>query len=113
MHLDVKSAFLNGKLEEEIFVKQPAGFQVEGKEEYVYKLNKALYGLKQAPRAWYAKIDSYLLSCGFTRSSSEATLYIKSEKGIQLVVSMYVNDILVTGICQNSMLQLKKIRRKI
>lgn len=57
--LDVKSAFLNGELTEEIYVEQPQGFTVARKEEYVYKLNKALYGLKQAPRAWYAKIDGY------------------------------------------------------
>ena len=55
--MDMKSAFLNGYLEEEVYVEKPQGFEVEGKENNVYKLKKALYGLKQAPRAWYARID--------------------------------------------------------
>ncbi|XP_012453211.1 uncharacterized protein LOC105775227 [Gossypium raimondii] len=96
--LDVKSAFLNGFLEEEIYVEQPQGFKVNGKEEMVYKLNKALYGLKQAPRAWYSRIDSYLTSLGFERSLSERTLYVKSTNAkTHLIVSLYVDDLLVTG----------------
>ncbi|KAG8502307.1 hypothetical protein CXB51_002202 [Gossypium anomalum] len=78
--LDVKSAFLNGFLEEEIYIEQPQGFVVSGKENMVYRLKKALYGLKQAPRAWYARIDSYLVSLGFERSMSEPTLYVKKEQ---------------------------------
>ena len=60
-HLDVKSAFLNGEISEEIYVKQPEGYEIPGKEHYVYKLRKALYMLKQAPRAWYSKLDKSLL----------------------------------------------------
>lgn len=56
-HFDVKSAFLNGEILEEVFVNQPEGYAVKGYEQLVCKLNKALYGLKQAPRAWYSKID--------------------------------------------------------
>ncbi|KAA3472465.1 Retrovirus-related Pol polyprotein from transposon TNT 1-94 [Gossypium australe] len=94
---DVKSAFLNGYLEQEIYVNQPQGFQVTGKEDMVYKLNKALYGLKQAPRAWYIRIDGYLISLGFNRSISEPTLYVQ-RKGLQtqLIVSLYIDDLLVT-----------------
>lgn len=77
--LDVQSAFLNGELEEDIYVEQPYGFTVEGKEEKVCKLKKALYGLKQAPRAWYSKIDSYLIEQGFERRKNEHTLYIKKQ----------------------------------
>ncbi|KAG8478422.1 hypothetical protein CXB51_028192 [Gossypium anomalum] len=96
--LDVKLAFLNGFLEEEIYVEQPEGFKVPHKEDMVYRLKKALYGLKQAPRAWYSRINSYLIRLGFERSLSEPTLYVKKENGkTQLIVSVYVNDLLVTG----------------
>jgi len=74
--LDVKSAFLNGVLEEEIYIKQPSGFLIEGKEGKVLRLKKALYGLKQAPRAWYNKINQYFTDQGFRRY--ELTLYIKT-----------------------------------
>ncbi|KAM0001541.1 putative RNA-directed DNA polymerase [Helianthus debilis subsp. tardiflorus] len=76
-HLDVKSAFLNGELSEEVYVSQPDGFVIKGKENNVYKLNKALYGLRQAPRAWNAKLDK------------------KSDS--LLIVGVYVDDIIVTG----------------
>jgi hypothetical protein len=65
VQLDVKSAFLNGILQEEIYVEQLEGFMEQGEEEKVYLLKKALYGLKQAPRAWYSKIDEHLSSLGF------------------------------------------------
>jgi hypothetical protein len=64
-HMDVKSAFLNGNLVEEVYVAQPAGFVAKGEEHKVLKLKKALYGLRQAPRAWNAKLDNSLLSLGF------------------------------------------------
>ena len=75
--MDVKSAFLNGILEEEVCVDQPPGYTIKGLEDKVYKLKKALYGLKQAPRAWYSRIDSYLINNGFNRSNNEPTLYVK------------------------------------
>ncbi|GJT44421.1 retrovirus-related pol polyprotein from transposon TNT 1-94 [Tanacetum coccineum] len=77
--LDIKSAFLNGELKEEVYVNQPQGFEVEGKEEKVYKLKKALYGLKQAPRACYSQIDGYFKEKGFDQSKSESTLYVKNQ----------------------------------
>ncbi|CAJ2627755.1 unnamed protein product [Trifolium pratense] len=95
--MDVKSAFLNGYLEEEIFVEQPEGFIVQGQEEKVYKLNKALYGLKQAPRSWYSRIDAHLVNLGFEKSPSEFTLYVKKVDNGILVVSLYVDDLFVTG----------------
>ena len=61
-----------------------------------YKLHKALYGLKQAPRAWYAKIDGYLVQQGFRRSQNEPTLYVRAQ-GSMVIVSLYVDDLLVTG----------------
>ena len=95
--LDVKSAFLNGYLKEEIFIEQPEGFVVEGHENKVYLLKKALYGLKQALRAWNARIDEHLLSLGFNRSLSEPTLYTKHSATDSLIVSLYVDDLLVSG----------------
>lgn len=96
--LDVKSAFLNGVLKEEVYVDQPEGFVIKGEEIKVYKLKKALYGLKQAPRAWYGEIDSYFIGQGFERSQNEPTLYIKVEGKTEiLIVSLYVDDLVFTG----------------
>lgn len=93
--MDVKSAFLNGEIKEEVYVKQPPGFEDPHHEDYVYKLNKALYGLKQAPRAWYDKLTSFLLSKGYKRGSIDNTLFYKSlpNKGI-IVAQVYVDDII-------------------
>ncbi|KAA3481548.1 pleiotropic drug resistance protein 3-like [Gossypium australe] len=103
--LDVKSTFLNGFLKEEIFIEQPDGFKVLGEEHKVYKLKKALYGLKQAPRAWYNRIDAYLSRLGFKKSISEPTLYVKkAEKETLLIVSPYVDDLLVTG-CRSELIE--------
>ncbi|KAJ0829337.1 putative RNA-directed DNA polymerase [Helianthus annuus] len=95
--LDVKSAFLNGDLEEEIYVEQPEGFQVKGEESKVYRLYKALYGLKQAPRSWYSKIDGYFNSNGYVRSPNEATLYVKTNALGIIYVCLYVDDIICTS----------------
>ena len=66
--MDVKSTFLNGILEEEVYIEQPKGFVDEHNENMVCKLHKALYGLKQAPRAWYERLHTYLVKIGFERS---------------------------------------------
>ncbi|KAK4406351.1 Retrovirus-related Pol polyprotein from transposon TNT 1-94 [Sesamum angolense] len=95
--MDVKSAFLNGYIDEEIYVEQPQGFIAKGSEEKVLRLKKALYGLKQAPRAWYSRIDKYFMDRGFRRSLSEPTLYIKNQGNDTLIVSLYVDDIIYTG----------------
>jgi len=95
--LDVKSAFLNGFLEEEIFVEQPKGFFAKGHEDKVYLLKKTLYGLKQAPRAWYNRIDEFLSKLGFAKSLSESTLYIKGNQANSIVIYLYVDDLLVIG----------------
>jgi len=95
--LDVKSAFLHGDLQEEIYVQQPAGFIQKGRETQVYRLQKALYGLKQAPRAWYSKIETYFAKEKFNRCSSEHTLFTKTSQGNILIVSLYVDDLLFTG----------------
>eukprot|EP00253_Pinus_taeda_P011790 PITA_11790 len=77
--MDVKSAFLNGVLKEEVYVEQPLGYEKKGEEHKVCKLKKALYGLKQAPRAWYNIIDSYLLDNEFDKYEGEPTVYIKEK----------------------------------
>ena len=95
--MDVKSAFLNGVLMEEVYVEQPLGYEKKGQEHKVCKLKKALYGLKQAQRAWYSRIDSYLLENGFEKCEGEPTLYIKEKDGKLLIVVLYVDDLIFTG----------------
>ncbi|CAL9026844.1 unnamed protein product [Prunus brigantina] len=107
--LDVKSAFLNGVLDEEVYVEQPEGFEVKHAGHKVYKLRKALYGLKQAPRAWYSEIDAYLSMCKFKRSTSEATLYTRSDsEGDLIIVSIYVDDIVYTGSSERMLTEFKR-----
>lgn len=95
--MDVKSAFLHGFHKEEVFVEQPQGFEEHDRETLVCRLKKALYGLKQAPRACYARIDSYLIKLGFTRSSADPNLYFKTVQGIPLILVLYVDDLFLTG----------------
>jgi len=95
--MDVKSAFLNGVLMEEVYVEQPLGYEKKGEEHKVCRLKKALYGLKQAPRAWYSRIDSYLLEKEFEKCEGEPTLYIKEKDGKILIVVLYVDDVIFTG----------------
>ena len=92
--MDVKSAFLNGHLSENIFVEQPPGFENHSHIDYVYKLNKALYGLKQAPRAWYERLSKFLIENHFVRESVDTTLFIKRKNQDILVVQIYVDDII-------------------
>ena len=95
--MNLKSASLNKDLEEVVYMYQPEGFQVSGKEQFVCKLKKALYGLKQAPRAWYIKIDRYLVERGFWWSPSYASLYAKSSGTDIILLVIYVDDIIIIG----------------
>ncbi|GJT66810.1 putative ribonuclease H-like domain-containing protein [Tanacetum coccineum] len=92
--MDVKSAFLYGTIEEEVYVCQPPGFVDPEFPEKVYKVEKALYGLHQAPRAWYETLSTYLLDNGFHRGQIDKTLFIKRLKGDILLVQVYVDDII-------------------
>jgi hypothetical protein len=92
--MDVKSTFLNGDLEEKVYMEQPYGFQVQEVEQYVYRLKKALYDLKQAPRAWYSRLDNYLRQQGFRKGNNDSNLYIKEENDILIIVEIYVDDII-------------------
>ena len=92
--MDVKSAFLNGKLSELVYVEQPPGFEDAKKPNHVYKLHKALYGLKQAPRAWYDTLKQYLIQKGFTIGLVDTTLFTKKCGKDLLVCQIYVDDII-------------------
>ncbi|GKB80102.1 putative ribonuclease H-like domain-containing protein, partial [Tanacetum coccineum] len=92
--MDVKSAFLYGKIEEEVYVCQPPGFEDPEFPDKVYKVEKALYGLHQAPRAWYETLSTYLLDDGFQRGQIDKTLFIKRIKSDILLVQVYVDDII-------------------
>ena len=113
-HMDVKSAFLNGELRENVYVAQPSGFVVTGKEQKVLHLIKALYGLCQAPRAWYAKLDASLASLGFQRSISEHVVYTRGKGTHRLIVGVYVDDLVITGGDINELKQFKEeMKRKL
>ncbi|KAD4586372.1 hypothetical protein E3N88_23973 [Mikania micrantha] len=107
-HLDVKSAFLNGDLKEEVYVTQPIGFVIKGKEEKVYRLNKALYGLRQAPRAWNMRLDKTLKELGFARCPQEQAVYKVHKPNLMLIVGVYVDDLIVTGSSEKSIQEFKK-----
>ena len=92
--LDVKTAFLHGELEEEIYMLQPEGFAETGKENLVCRLNKSLYGLKQAPRCWYRRFDSFIIGLGYNRLSSDHCTYFKRFDGDNdfIIFLLYVDD---------------------
>ncbi|GJT08328.1 putative ribonuclease H-like domain-containing protein [Tanacetum coccineum] len=92
--MDVKNAFLYGKIEEEVYVCQPPGFEDPDFLDRVYKVKKALYGLHQAPRAWYETLSTYLLDNRFQRGKIDKTLFIRRDKGDILLVQVYVDDII-------------------
>ena len=94
--LDVKTTFLHGDLEEVIYLQQPERFEVKGKENLVYKLKKSLYGLKQAPRQWYKKFDSFMMSHGYNRTTSDH--YVFTRKFFDddfIILILYVDDMLI------------------
>jgi hypothetical protein len=103
-HMDVKSAFLNGELQEEVYVSQPPGFVIAGEEMKVLRLHKALYGPRQAPRAWNAKLDVTMVSLGFRRSGSEHAVYVRDK----LVVGVYVDDLVITGSSDDEIKRFKE-----
>ncbi|GJS69501.1 retrovirus-related pol polyprotein from transposon TNT 1-94 [Tanacetum coccineum] len=92
--MDVKTAFLNGELKEEVYVSQPEGFVDQDNPSHVYKLKKALYGLKQAPRAWYDMLSSFLISQHFSKGAVDLTLFIQQAGNDLLLVQIYVDDII-------------------
>ncbi|WVZ58553.1 hypothetical protein U9M48_008818, partial [Paspalum notatum var. saurae] len=95
--MDVKTAFLNGELEEEIYMEQPDGFVVKGQESKVCKLLKSLYGLKQAPKQWHEKFDTTLTSAGFAVNEADSCVYYRYGGGKGVILCLYVDDILIFG----------------
>jgi hypothetical protein len=105
--MDVKTTFLHGDLEEEIYMKQLEGFVVKGKKELVCKLKKSLYGLKQSPRMWYQKFDTYILGLGFVRTRVDHCVYSKQVGNHFIYIVLYVDDMLLVG---NSMDVIKEVK---
>jgi hypothetical protein len=92
--MDVKSTFLNGDLEEEVYMEKPEGFSLTDNPDYVCKMKKDLYGLKKEPRAWYYRLENFLQDKGFKKGNVDKNLYTKSEGHNLLVVLVYVDDII-------------------
>ncbi|GJS18548.1 retrovirus-related pol polyprotein from transposon TNT 1-94 [Tanacetum coccineum] len=92
--MDIKTAFLNGELKEEVYVSQPEGFFDQDNPSHVYKLKKALYGLKQEPRAWYDMLSSFIISQHFSKGAVDPTLFIRHARNDLLLVQIYVDDII-------------------
>ena len=91
--MDIKFAFINGILEEEVYIEKPEGFVDENNKDKVYKLHKALYRLKQAPRAWYERLHKYLVKIGFERTDDNSNMYIKSKEGKDIPISEIFVDL--------------------
>jgi hypothetical protein len=95
--MDVKTTFLHGDLEEEIYMKQLEGFAMKGKKELVCKMKRSLNGLKKSPRIWYKKIDTYMLGLGFTRREEDHCVYFKFIGDRLVYLALYADDMLVIG----------------
>ena len=91
--MDISSAFLNGDLEEEIYMSQPEGFAVPGKEHLVCRLKKSLYGLKQSPRQWYHKLNETFMQLGFRRIQSDNCIYVWAKDGLRIMIPVFVDDL--------------------
>ncbi|MCP4491938.1 MAG: DDE-type integrase/transposase/recombinase [Gammaproteobacteria bacterium] len=106
--MDVTTAFLNGELTEEIFMEQPDGFLVRGKEKHVCSLKKSLYGLKQSPRCWNHALHDQLLVLGFAQSDADACIYVKQVNGELVILAVYVDDIILAAKGEETLSELKK-----
>jgi hypothetical protein len=110
--LDVKTTFLNGELQEEVYVQQPPRYELKGKEEKVYRLYKALYRLKQAPKAWNNKINFYFYQNVFERSQYEPSLYVKKKGEDFLMACLYVDDLMYGGTSKDMVTEFKAAMMK-
>ncbi|KAL4562118.1 hypothetical protein LXL04_034312 [Taraxacum kok-saghyz] len=111
--LDIKNAFLNGKLEEEVYMCQPPGFEEQSGSNPVCRLNKSLYGLKQSPRAWFERFSGVIKKSGFTQGQADHTMFFKHSKlGKITILIVYVDDIIVTGDDEQEIKEVKNIMSK-
>ena len=106
--LDVQNAFIHGVLEEEVYMKQPPGFESKSNPSFVCKLDNALYGLKQAPRAWFSRLSHKMQSLGFVPSKSDTSLFIYNKLNTCIFVLIYVDDIIVTSSSSEAIASLLK-----
>ena len=95
--MDVNTSFLNGEIDEEVYIEQPEELMIYDKKYHVYRLKKARYGLKQTPRAWYEKMDGFLMSLGFNKSAADPNLYYHIVGNECLILVLYVDDLFPTG----------------
>jgi histone deacetylase 1/2 len=108
----VQNAFLHGYLEEEVYMRQPPGYEDKAHPNYVCKLDKALYGIKQAPRAWYARLCKRLQTLSFIPSKAHTSLFYYSRGGYSIYVLVYVDDIIVASSSQKAIEALLKDLQK-
>ncbi|GJU65736.1 retrovirus-related pol polyprotein from transposon TNT 1-94 [Tanacetum coccineum] len=107
--MDVKSAFLNGFINDEVYVAQPSGFINFEEPDHVYKLKKTLYGLKQAPKAWYDKLKAFLIKHEYKMGMVDNTLFTKKKSSNLIIVQIYVDDIIFGSTCQDMCDEFAKI----
>ena len=106
--MDVKTAFLNGELEEDMYMQQPEGFTVLGKEDCVCLLKKSLYGLKQSPRQWYKRFDLFMTTHGFKRNNFDSCVYFKRcDDGSFVYLLLYVDDMLIAASSKEEVRKVK------
>ena len=106
--MDVNSAYLNGDIDADIYMKQPEGYIDPNHPNKVCKLRKGLYGLKQGARCWNKKMDAFLKSEGFTASSADPCMYIKRKKGKTLILALYVDDTVIAANCKHMLADIKR-----
>jgi hypothetical protein len=109
--LDVKTTFLHGELEEQIYMHQPEGFKIQGKEDQVCLLKKSLYGLKQSPRQWYKRFDTFMIGHGYSRSEYDNCVYHrKLSDGSLVYLLLYVDDMLIAA---KNLVEINKLKTQL
>jgi len=96
--MNVRSAFLNGYLNEEVYVEQPKGFVDPSFPNHAYRLKKALFGLKQTPKAWYERLTQFLVDQGYRKGGTDKTIFAKDDNGRLMIAQIYVDDIVFGGM---------------